>query len=73
MGRLTVSAFSFPQLTQIDSKIFFTLTKKPAANNKIIVLDVVLCTYRRERLGVQVQCGQNDRGTLPSLHRKWHT
>jgi hypothetical protein len=31
MGRLTVSAFSFPQLTQIDSKIFFTLTKKPVS------------------------------------------
>jgi hypothetical protein len=30
-ARLTISSLSLPQLTQIDSKIFFTFTMKPAA------------------------------------------
>src|SRR5258708_35953780 len=71
---LTISALSFPQFTQMHSRIFFTLMRKPAQTisnrrrNKLAVR-----AYQGEIRDVRARCGRSAPGTLPYPRHRLHT
>lgn len=70
--KLTISAFSFPQFTQIHSRIFLTFPRNPFGEFERQLNALFLrgyTTHLDEKLVLPIQYGQNDPDTLTSLHR----
>lgn len=67
LGPLTMSAFNLPQLTQIHSKIFFTLIIKPV-QGLAYAQERVIRTHQDETPAVLIQYDRSGQDTPPFLH-----